>query len=108
MEDLRTQGLRRQFGNEAGADRLQRPHASELARQSSLAFAQSRANPLGLGDVPQDFGGPDDRSAGIANRRDGDRDIKEPSVACDTAGLVVLDPLARSQLSEVVLLLIAQ
>ena len=53
-----------------------------------------RLGPLAVGDVAGDLRGPDDRAVGVADRRDGERDVDDAPVLGDALGLEVLDPLA--------------
>src|SRR5665647_2960481 len=53
-----------------------------------------------LRHVPSDHGGADDRAAGVADRRDRERDREHRSVLSDMPGLKVLDMLSGFDLGQ--------
>ncbi len=53
-----------------------------------------------VGDVPADLGGPDDLALGVADRRDGERDVDDGAVLPPPLRLVVVDLLAAADAAE--------
>src|SRR6476660_6229879 len=51
-------------------------------------------SPLALGDIPGNFGGPDDPSISIFERRYRQRNVDETSVLAATDRIVMINPLA--------------
>src|SRR5580692_4835305 len=59
-----------------------------------FALAQLSLNAFTFGDVPSNFRGSDNLSAGVPNRRNGERNIERRLVLSDTNGVEVFDSLA--------------
>jgi hypothetical protein len=65
--------------------------------KAGLAFPEPSDVLLSRGDIPRDCGCADDPASGVLDRRDGQGDVKAPSVLRQPEGLVVLDPLATNE-----------
>ena len=77
--------------------RAQPRHMQQLGMQfleSDLQFLQRRVGFGGRGDVASDNRGPDECACNVEDRRDGQRDMKNRSVAMPAQCLVMVDALA--------------